>query len=88
VIYFANPHKIVNYFCQVLNVQRGGGGNTQTKIQRAEPFVPEPSISEVEVAMGKLKRCNSPGGVQIPSELIHAGVGEVHCKLRSTNLLS
>jgi hypothetical protein len=61
-----------------------GGGITQT----ADPFVPEPSISEVEVAMGKLKRCNSPGGVQIPSELIQAGVGEVHCKLRSTNVLS
>jgi hypothetical protein len=35
--------------------------------------VPEPSISEVEVAIGKLKRCKSPGTDQIPAELIQAG---------------
>jgi hypothetical protein len=56
-----DPHKIVNrwmnYFCQLLNVQRWGGIR-QTEIQTAEPFVPEPSISEVEVAIGKLKGIN------------------------------
>jgi hypothetical protein len=26
----------------------------------AEPFVPEPSVSEVEVAIGKLKKYKSP----------------------------
>jgi hypothetical protein len=61
----ADPHKIVNrwmnYFCQLLNVQRGGGDIRQTEIQTAEPFVPEPSNSEVEVAIGKLKRHKSPG---------------------------
>jgi hypothetical protein len=31
-------------------------GIMQTEIQTAEPFVPEPSISEVEVTTGKLKR--------------------------------
>jgi hypothetical protein len=31
-------------------------GIRQTEIQIAEPFVPQPSISEVEVAIGKLKR--------------------------------
>jgi hypothetical protein len=36
----------------------------------AEPFVPEPSASEVEVAVGKLKRYKSPGVGQIPAELI------------------
>jgi hypothetical protein len=36
-----------------------GGGIRQTEIQTAEPFVPEPSISEVEVVIGKLKRCKS-----------------------------
>jgi hypothetical protein len=55
----ANSHKIVNrwmnYFCQLLNIQEVGGIR-QTEIQRAEPFVPEPSISEVEVDIGKLKR--------------------------------
>jgi hypothetical protein len=54
-----DPHKIVNrwmdYFCQLLNVQRLGGIR-QTEIETVEPLVPEPSISEVEVAIGKLKR--------------------------------
>jgi hypothetical protein len=37
--------------------------------------VPQPSASEVEVAIGKLKRYKSPGADQIPAELIQA-VGE------------
>jgi hypothetical protein len=56
-----------------------GGGIRQTEIQAAVPFVPEPSISEVEVAIGKLK---SPGADQIPADW-----GK-HYILRSTNLLS
>jgi hypothetical protein len=75
----------MNYFCQLLNVQRVGGIR-QTEIQTAEPFVPEPSISEVEVAIGKLKRYKSLGADQIPAELIQAG--EKHYVLRYTNLLS
>jgi hypothetical protein len=55
----ADPNKIVNrrmnYFCQVFRLAGGGGGIRQTKIQTAEPFVPEPSTSEVEVAIGNLK---------------------------------
>jgi hypothetical protein len=39
----------------------------------AEPFVPEPSASEDEGVIGKLKRYKSPGGDQIPAELIQAG---------------
>jgi hypothetical protein len=39
----------------------------------AEPFVPEPSASEIEFAIGKLKRYKSPGVDQIPAELIQAG---------------
>jgi hypothetical protein len=54
----ADPHKIVNrwmnYFCQLLNVQ-WVGGIRQTEIQTAQPFVPERSMSEVEVAIGELK---------------------------------
>jgi hypothetical protein len=38
----------------------------------AKPFVPEPSASEVEVAIGKLKRYTSPDVDQIPAELIQA----------------
>jgi hypothetical protein len=39
-----------------LSVQ-GEGGVRQTEMLSAEPFVPEPSVSEVEVAVGKLKIC-------------------------------
>jgi hypothetical protein len=39
----------------------------------AKPFLPEPSVSEVEVAAGKLKRYKSPGVDQIPAELIQQG---------------
>jgi hypothetical protein len=39
----------------------------------AEPFLPEPSASEVEVAIGKLKMYKSPGVDQIAAELIQAG---------------
>jgi len=40
----------------------------QTEIHAAEPLVPEPSASEVEVATEKLKIHKSPGIVQIPAE--------------------
>jgi hypothetical protein len=43
--------------------------------------VPEPSDSEVEMAIEKLKRNKSPGTDQIPAELIKAG------GRRSINLL-
>jgi hypothetical protein len=55
----SDPDKIMNkwmdYFCQLLNVQQVRGIR-QTEMQTAEPFVAEPSISEVKVAFGKLKR--------------------------------
>jgi hypothetical protein len=37
----------------------------QEEMHTAEPFEPEPSIHEV--AIGKLKRCKSPGVNQIPA---------------------
>jgi hypothetical protein len=40
-----------------------------------EPLVPELSLAEVEIAIGKLKCCKSPGTGNIPAELISA-VGE------------
>jgi hypothetical protein len=58
----------------------------QTEIDTTEPFVPEPSVSEVEVAIGKFKRCKSLGAHQILAEPIQAE-GK-HCFLRSTKLLS
>jgi hypothetical protein len=39
----------------------------------AEPLVPEPSASEFEMAIEKLKRHKSPGIDQIPGELIKTG---------------
>jgi hypothetical protein len=72
----ADPHKILsrskNFFCQLLNVH-GAGGVRQTQMHIAEPFVPEPSASEFEVATGKLKRYKSPSVDQIPAELIQTG---------------
>jgi hypothetical protein len=48
----------------------------------AEPFVPEPSASKVEVAIGKLKRYKSPGVDHIPAERIQTAVetlrSEIH----------
>jgi hypothetical protein len=45
----------------------------QTEIHTAEPLVPDPSDSEVEMAIEKLKRHRSPGIDQIPAELVKAG---------------
>jgi hypothetical protein len=57
-----DPYKILNRWkncvCQLLNVH-GAGGVRQTAMHTAEPAVPEPSTSEVEVAIGKLKRYKS-----------------------------
>jgi hypothetical protein len=51
-------HSWKNYFCQLLTVY-GVGGVRQIEMHTAEPFVPQPSASEVEVAIGKLKRYKS-----------------------------
>jgi hypothetical protein len=54
--------------------------------------VPDPSISVIEIAIGKLKRYKSPGADKIPAERIQAsgggGGGKKHCIVRSTDLLS
>jgi hypothetical protein len=64
-----------------LNVH-GAWGVRQIEMHTAEPFVPEPSSSEVEVAIGKLKSYKSPSVDQIPAEIIQAGWGtllsEIH----------
>jgi hypothetical protein len=51
----------------------GAEGVRQTEMHTAEPFVPEPSGCEVEVAVGKLKSCKLPGVEQVPAELIQGG---------------
>jgi hypothetical protein len=77
----AVPHKILsrwkNYFCHLLDVHWAVGVR-QTEMHAAEPFLPESSVSEFEVAIGKPKRYKSPGFDQIAEELIQAG-GETLC---------
>jgi hypothetical protein len=74
------PHSILNrwksFFKQVLNVH-GVHDVRQVGIHTAEPLVPEPSLIEVEIPIGKLKRCETPGTDHILTELIKAG-GERH----------
>jgi hypothetical protein len=51
-------------------------------IHTAEPLVPEPSLVEVEIAIGKMKSYKFPSTEQIPAKLIKAGVetlcSEIH----------
>jgi len=61
-----------NYFFQLFNVH-GVKDVRQAEIHTAEPLVPEPSASEVELAIDKLKSHKSPGIDQIPAKLIKAG---------------
>ena len=60
----ADSHSIVdrwrNYFSQLFNVHAVKGVG-QAEIHTAEPLVPEPSVSEVELAIDKLKSHKSPG---------------------------
>jgi hypothetical protein len=47
----------------------------------AEPFVPEPSASEGEVTIGKLKSYESPDFVQIPAHLAQTGTGKLRSEI-------
>ncbi|KAJ4428574.1 hypothetical protein ANN_24618 [Periplaneta americana] len=68
-----NSHSILNrwknYFWQLLNRPNRNNQN-EIQIQTVEPFVPEPTLSEVEIAIENLKNYKSPGIDQIPAELI------------------
>ena len=72
----ADSHSIVarwrNYFSQLFNVH-GVKDVGQAEIHTTEPLVPEPSASDVELAINKLKSHKSPGIDQILAELIKAG---------------
>ena len=69
-----------NYFSQQLNVH-GVNEVRKTEIHTAEPLVPEPSASDVELTIEKLKSHKSPGIEQIPAELIKAGGKTIHCEI-------
>jgi hypothetical protein len=58
-----------NYFYLLLYVH-GINDIRQTEMQTAKPLVPEQSPLKVEIAIGKLKRCESPGIDWILAELI------------------
>jgi hypothetical protein len=70
----------------VLNVH-GVHDVRQMDIHTAEPLVPEPSLVEVKIAIGKLKRYKSLGTDQIPAELIKGGhetlLSEIHNLINS-----
>ena len=58
-----------NYFSQLLNVHKGNDVE-EIHIQTAEPFIPELTLLEVEIAIEKPKKNKSPCIDQIPAELI------------------
>jgi hypothetical protein len=71
----ADSHNILNRwtnYCQLLNVHNVSEVR-QIEIRTAEPLVPYPSPSEVEIAIARLKKYKSPGSDQILTELIQAG---------------
>jgi phage tail protein X len=61
-----------NCFSQILNAH-GVNDVRQAKTHAVELLVPEPSVSEIELAIHKLKSHKSPGIDQIPAEMIKAG---------------
>ena len=81
---FADSHSIVarwrNYFSQLFNVH-GVKDVGQAEIHKAEPLVPKPSSSEVELAIEKLKSHISPGIDQITAELIKAGSRTIYLEI-------
>jgi len=70
-----------NYFSQLFNVH-GVKDVGQAEIHTTEPLVPEPSASEVELAIDKLKSHKSPGIDQIRAELIKAGGRTICLEIR------
>jgi hypothetical protein len=65
-----------------------GGGIRQTEVQTAQSFVPEPSASDVEVAISKLVKYKSPGPYQIPAGLIQEkGDGKLHSEVHKLIML-
>ncbi|KAJ4436047.1 hypothetical protein ANN_18674 [Periplaneta americana] len=81
----ADAHSILNrwknYFGQLLNIHRPNRNDRdEIEIQTAEPFIPEPTLSEVEIAIDY----KSPDIDQIPAELIQEGgsaLSNEMCKL-------
>ena len=83
-----DSHSVVDrykdYFSQMFNVH-GVKDVGQTEIHTAEPLVLDPSSSEIELAIEKLKSRKLPGIDQIPAELFKVHVE--HCACIFINLL-
>jgi hypothetical protein len=83
----ADPQNVLNrwknFFNQLLNVN-GVDDVRKMDIHTAEPLMPEPSLVEVEISIGKLKSYKFLGIDQIPAELIKAGMK--HYVLRYADL--
>jgi len=80
----ADSHSILarwkKHFSQLLNIH-GVYAVRHTELHTAERPVPEPSASELELAIEKLKCHKSPGIDQIPAELIKAGGKTIRCEI-------
>ena len=74
---FADSHSILsrweNYFSQFLNVYEVNDIR-RTEIHTAEPRVPKPSDTELELTIENLKGYKSPGIDQIPDIWLKQGV--------------
>jgi hypothetical protein len=77
----ADFHSVLNwwkcFFMQVLNIHRVH--NFRQKYRHmSEPLQPEPSLVELDIAIGKLKSYKTPDTEHSPSELNEVG-GETLC---------
>jgi len=81
----ADSHSILarqrNCFSQLLNAH-GVNEVRQKEIHTAEPLVPEPSASDIELVIENLKRDKSTGIDQIQAELFKAGGKKIRCEIR------
>jgi hypothetical protein len=72
--------KLRNHFSQLLRIH-GVNHVRQRELHTAEPLVAQPSVFEVELAIGKLKRHKSPGIDQIPVEMIKTSTTTIHYEI-------
>ncbi|KAJ4448348.1 hypothetical protein ANN_10363 [Periplaneta americana] len=78
-----------NYFAQLLNVHRPNRNDRdEIEIQTAEPFIPEPTLSEVEIAIENLKSTSLQQSICgyicarqkfYTTRCLHPGCNEVTC---------
>jgi len=59
-------------FLSTIEFKLGYNDVRQTEIRTAESLAPKPNAFEVEMAIEKLKRHESPGIDQIPAEFINS----------------